>query len=336
FFYYCPGIGVLPYGFGKTTPEVFVLHADGDTRVISDNGLIEYDGVVSPDGRFAALSVTDYFDGTFYCELYRFSTNAVKQRLMTESHGGCDDPSDWSRSGWILFSTWSEGPEVSLSKIRQDGTQERALTPFPSHKFDSTVYDAQWALNETAIVFYGGVLPEEDTPTPYGIWFMDADGHNPRPIAVAESGPRYHNPEVSPSGRKVAYLRSYRRTQEDIFVTRLGGTTRRLARAEGYWSSLAWSPDGSRLLVMTEVSNVGRMSIIEVGSGRSMRIPAPEGVTVDWRYAPVWSPSGRYVAFLGYRSPDYARAVFVVDLNDYSIAQITRFDVETRLFAWYR
>jgi Tol biopolymer transport system component len=77
---------------------------------------------------------------------------------------------------------------------------------------------------------------------------------------------------------------------DDIYVTRLGGTERRLTYRGGY--SPSWSPHGKKLAFVRSVKD-SRGEIFLVGrDGRGVR-----RLTYRGGYSPVWSPDGKWIAF---------------------------------------
>jgi WD40-like Beta Propeller Repeat len=78
---------------------------------------------------------------------------------------------------------------------------------------------------------------------------------------------------------------------DDIYITRLGGTPRRLTYRGGY--SPSWSPHGKKLAFVRGVKD-GRGEIFLVGRhGRGLR-----RLTYRGGYSPVWSPDGKWIAFI--------------------------------------
>jgi hypothetical protein len=77
---------------------------------------------------------------------------------------------------------------------------------------------------------------------------------------------------------------------EDIFITRLGGTPRRLTYRGGYGPS--WSPHGTKLAFARR--RHGQVNIYVIRrTGRGLR-----QITRRGGYAPAWSPDGRWIAFI--------------------------------------
>jgi len=76
---------------------------------------------------------------------------------------------------------------------------------------------------------------------------------------------------------------------EDVFITRPGGTTRRLTYRGG--SDPSWSPDGRKVAFARRSRGQTNIYIVR-RSGRGLR-----QVTRREGYGPAWSPDGRWIAF---------------------------------------
>jgi Tol biopolymer transport system component len=77
---------------------------------------------------------------------------------------------------------------------------------------------------------------------------------------------------------------------DDIYITRLGGTPRRLTYRGGY--SPSWSPDGKQLAFVRGVRNRAEIFLVGRG-GRGLR-----RLTYRGGYNPAWSPDGEWIAFI--------------------------------------
>jgi WD40 repeat protein len=76
----------------------------------------------------------------------------------------------------------------------------------------------------------------------------------------------------------------------DIFVTRLGGTPRRLTYRGGV--SPSWSPHGTKLAFVRQ-SRRGQNVYLVRRNGRGLR-----QLTYRGGYSPAWSPDGKWIAFI--------------------------------------
>lgn len=124
-----------------------------------------------------------------------------------------------------------------------------------------------------------------------GIYLASLDGTELDQVTPEGTG----SPDWSSTGR-IAFVR-----RSNIWLTRLGGTPRRLTRRGGY--SPSWSPRGSKLAFVRWVG--GRGEIFLVGrDGDGLRRLTHRGGS-----SPSWSPDGRWIAFI--RAGD----LFVVRTN---------------------
>jgi Tol biopolymer transport system component len=138
------------------------------------------------------------------------------------------------------------------------------------------------------------------------LWIAALDGRPARRIHAGE------DPRWSPDGRMIAYT-----AQRGLFSTHglriLDVATERQIIARNFTRSVRsvdWSPDGRRLLMVMEDRHSGRSSLATVIAGdatsRPVGIPLPRRFRSRWDVGDaVWSPDGRRIAFLAFRSFDY-------------------------------
>ncbi|WP_083672217.1 prolyl oligopeptidase family serine peptidase [Sphingomonas montana] len=140
--------------------------------------------------------------------------------------------------------------------------------------------------------------------------YPDAAAPNPAHLAVppvqrvhlrtlADDGDRVlgpgHAPAFSPSGDRLAWV-----ARGALWMASVaGGDPVQLATFEGTAGPLAWSPDGTRLLLENDRGNHAVIALFDVAA-RTMRYLDPGlGNDVD----PVFSPDGRHVAFIRFATP---------------------------------
>lgn len=117
------------------------------------------------------------------------------------------------------------------------------------------------------------------------VWVAGDDGSNARRLAGGFA------PRVSPDGAQVAYLSGRRRV--DLRVRgAAGGPSRLLARNVWNYDQLQWSPDGTRLSVVTG-PELGpyRLSVVTVATGASRRLAR------GYFHGLSFSPDGASVVF---------------------------------------
>ncbi len=119
------------------------------------------------------------------------------------------------------------------------------------------------------------------------------------PEAASETVPVW-----SPDGAMIAYLKQGVEqgglNRDSLFVINSDGTNKRFLTAEAVsmnnnFESLDWSPDGTRLVCVTETSSeVYEILLVDAASG------ATEQLTFDGlpKAMPVWSPDSRTIAYV--------------------------------------
>jgi dipeptidyl aminopeptidase/acylaminoacyl peptidase len=116
--------------------------------------------------------------------------------------------------------------------------------------------------------------------SPTAIYLAAMDGTELGQVTPEDTG----SPDWSSTGR-IAFVRG-----RDIWLTRLGGTPRRLTRRGG--ASPSWSPHGSKLAFVRTVRDRQEVFLVERDGGDLRRLTRRGG------YSPSWSPDGRWIAFV--------------------------------------
>ncbi len=134
-------------------------------------------------------------------------------------------------------------------------------------------------------------------------------------------------PVWSPDGHQIAFLRDSDPPgglAHLMIIPALGGIEREVARVDG---GLDWSPDGKYLAVTGLASIDGKKSrmgihLISVDGQEQRRITEPEKDGFPFDSGPRFSPDGRSLAFLRWRS-DADSDIFIVDLAGGGVTQVT-------------
>jgi Tol biopolymer transport system component len=176
------------------------------------------------------------------------------------------------------------------------------------------VPDQPWQAGLGVMSADGTQLEEQDTASTYArpVWSRAGDrllvtrqlGDSPATAVfltsldgteLGQAAPRWSAmPDWSSRGQ-IAYVRdraadgTCRRTCQDIFLTRLGGTPRRLTQRGG--TTPSWSPDGKQL-AFARLGGRRRGIYLVRRDGSDLRRLVRRG------FNPVFSPDGRWIAFL--------------------------------------
>ncbi|HEV7134330.1 MAG TPA: hypothetical protein VGN27_11435, partial [Gaiellaceae bacterium] len=125
--------------------------------------------------------------------------------------------------------------------------------------------------------------PKTKQWTGRGLWVARTNGTGLRPLDRAATCATW-----SPAGNLIAYFTA-EKSSLALRVIAPDGTHRRLLLMRGPTcavpAGVVWSPDGTRLAIVN--ARTGRLSLLDVASGRSTPVPAFASVT-----GVAWSPDG--------------------------------------------
>lgn len=206
----------------------------------------------------------------------------------------------WSPDGRYIayFASWAH--IFSLAVARMDGLDDTGVASSPGWPTYGPDHPA-WT-PDGRLAFDDGNF---SSMAPQGIFTVAHDGSDRR-LLIADA----LSPAFSPDGKKLAYVAFHYSQQHGvneqggIFIADADGTNPQLLAAQTgqlYWSTPAWSPDGKRLAFRRDSLLNGRAVHTDLvvarvdGSGERVLASAPSSIGLS---APVWSPGGKYLAFL--------------------------------------
>ncbi len=158
-----------------------------------------------------------------------------------------------------------------------------------------SINSLDWTPDGRTIVYVrgGSANRQGDVPNPttdpagaeQAVWRVAAEGGEPVKIGAGSA------PAVSPKGDSLVFRRG-----GQMFWAPLDGSKEpeRWTQIRGGAQSLAWSPDGSRLALVSDRGDHSFVGIYDLAS-KTLRFLSP---SLDSDGGPVWSPDGSRLAFL--------------------------------------
>lgn len=174
--------------------------------------------------------------------------------------------------------------------IEADGRRQRNVTRSAARDVV-----ASWSPDGRLIAF----LRERrrgTTPRPGGyheLWVMKADGSGQRQLTDS-TVPFMSTPRWSPDSRRIAVDRD-----GDVWVVDADGSGQRnLTTSATYDSQAAWSPDGRKIVFVSDRDGNGEIYAMDADGGRPQRLTNEAAGD----FFPSWSPDGRRIAFVSTRA----------------------------------
>ena len=195
----------------------------------------------------------------------------------------------WSPDGSrIAFSVTSGSPAINsdIWVMNADGSGLVNLTHAPQQEN----MEPSWSPDGKQLVFsalVGNTL---------GLSLMRADGSQKRPLLTGMEG---DSPAWSPDGRKIAFISQLSDTLSTIYVMNPDGSgITRLARAQGYYSALVWSPDSKHLLYAYASDSLGSSNVYLMNADGSGQVRLAGSSSDVASFFPTgWSPDGTKILF---------------------------------------
>ncbi|MEJ2203790.1 MAG: hypothetical protein P8170_06745 [Gemmatimonadota bacterium] len=203
----------------------------------------------------------------------------------------------WSPDGlWVAFATRRDG-NGEVYRVRPDGMGAENLTRHPAEDGEPA-----YSPDGRRIAF----TTDREAEGP-GLWIMEADGSEPRPLAPSLPGDVQYGPAWSPDGRRIVFYASEESGPDVLWVASADG--RGIGRlGEGVFP--AWSPDGSRIYFDQSDSIFWRPP-----DGGPRRLVVADG------FAARPSPDGRWISFVRGRWP--TSALYLLNLQSGVETRIT-------------
>jgi Tol biopolymer transport system component len=262
---------------------------------------VGYAAAWSPDGKWIAVPAR------VGLRLRNVESGRVRNLHAPAYQGFPERPGrlDWSADGkTIRYATSlpkpTNGNASWLTETRVDGSGFRHTT------LGVKALSADWADDEWPLVYATGAYAYDLEKGPVGpkpsLFVVDAFGAAPRRIAyiphpVGEED--LTEPQVSPNGKRIAFLRWGRRHNVNVWTVGTDGSDAKpLVRSLVSAQTVAWSPD-DRFVALGAVTLTGdrrqHLYLVPAGGGKLRRVVDDE--ILD---GPAWSPDGHWLTYSTY------------------------------------
>ncbi len=248
--------------------------------------------VISPDGLHVAFTVRriDAEKNVYHTRIWMGDAETGACRPFT-GDGHSDSAPIWSPDGKaLLFQSDRDKPKAIIYTIPVDGGEARTLVELD----EGGIRDVRFSPDGSRIAFLYRRTPDDYTEEAKKA--REESGASPPPrvhvkLAYRLDGEGYHN------------LAHWQLWVADAST----GAASALTDEAHDFESPAWSPDGEALLVVANRSDdddltqsYERFWTIPAEGGELTHLPAPDGP----KGAPVYSPDGRWIAYLGHTEPE--------------------------------
>jgi Tol biopolymer transport system component len=212
-------------------------------------------------------------------------------------------------TGLIAYTVASaDDDRADIRVASADGSGATELQAGPASEFSPV-----WSPDGTRVAF----LAEDEDDFSRDIYVIDAGGSGRRKVVDGQS---VTSVSWSPDGEALAF------TDHDVYVVGPDGSgDRRVLR--GYWENVAWSPDGSRLLLAgfpRGSANSGTFDLWTVRPDGTDLVQLTNDETTDT--FPSWSPDGSRITFQrneDLEEPDYRNDVYVMNADGSGLRRVT-------------
>jgi Tol biopolymer transport system component len=228
------------------------------------------------------------------------TTRGVRQRGPRYSPDG----------GWIAYTNRSLDRFRAIHLVRPDGREDHRLV---RRNGGGTL---GWSPDGRSIVF--------DEPETYRFFATRSDLRvvdvATRKVRRLTRGLRARDPDVSPDGRTVVFVRQRADGSDLSLVGWDGSGDRDLVRSTGgeQWSAPSWNPAGDTIVASRWASG-GRLDVVLVDPATGVVTPLTDDRAKD--VEPTWTPDGTHVVFRSDR--DGASNLYAVRLADRAVLRVT-------------
>jgi TolB protein len=254
-------------------------------------------------------------------DIFVMATDGSEVRRLSELRAADHSPTISPDGTRIAFVSDREGIS-SVFVMGMNGDDQRRVTDGSDEEDEPS-----WSSDGTSLYFrrHRGSGPE--------VWVVDVESGSLE--QVTDGHVSFKLPTVSPDGSELLANVSKEDAMEIWVLDIVGGGTQ-LVQSPTDWSMMPrWSPDGTEIVYASAEGPPflgGSVELHLIGAdGLNDRAVTSAGTVSEY---PCWSPTGRRIAFQGYRDGDFE--IFVMNVDGSAITQLTDNDAFDGRPSWGR
>ena len=259
------------------------------------------------------IAFTSVRDGN--AEIYLLDVERNFLRNMTHNRFADNRPV-WSPDGeQLAYITWKNGNKLVM--VDKDGNNPHYAL---NNVYSASTFDFSPDGSHLAMV---GIYNQTGR---IGLYILDIVGDEPQ--VVSQAAANEFNPNWSPDGSRLAYLKQQNGTSYIYIVDLASGERERLFDEAVWMDTPVWSPDGKQLAFSLIRRGNSEIYVMEMAT-RTMRNATNH---IGWDDQPDWSPDGNRLMFVSNRNGD--SNLFILDLASGHVQQITAHPADDYAPAW--
>jgi Tol biopolymer transport system component len=269
---------------GGYSYNLYVVDADGgEPKQLLDSAESDRPGAFSPDGKLIAYTSFLRDDGKPE-GVYVMSPDRSNPQPVT-GDGMNDWFISWSSQGRILYGEGVMGP-ADYWTIKPDGSERAGIS-----QMNTCSEPVDWSPDgESLVLCQCTATPEGKLPCTLSI--IDQQGNSIGTLPEDE-GTVFHSPRWSPGGSQILFIRQTPSGEPStlVVIDADGSNVRSLyqAPADAPWVDARWSPDSSRIAVMTP----SQIAVVSPVDGSSHAVASGKNINYF-----AWSPDSDRIAYV--------------------------------------
>jgi Tol biopolymer transport system component/DNA-binding winged helix-turn-helix (wHTH) protein len=258
---------------------------DLSVMALTGKGYLDWGPAYSPDGRQLAFVRGQI--GSPNAEIFIMSADGGEAKQLTTANSHIHDPPAWTSDGKRIVYSLDQNGDPRLWQIPVAGGAPELISGAGSPSWHPTISRQSGQLS------YQHVLGASS------IWRMDLDSLTPKDVRMVVISPtgKDEAPQLSPNGRKLAFMSSRSNSMEIWISDPDGSYPIKLTSLDGCGSP-RWSPDSGSIAFDSVHTGKPSVYVVDMSGGEPRMLVGGEGENM----VPSWSHDGKWIYFASSRS----------------------------------